>query len=105
MKTYETTTRELYSNWMSSMTDIIWDNKEIHDLENFRNYAVALSTGDMQSIRKMFIDGYTIMLMGPLMSELDKATLDSKDIEIRVYVMNNTSKVLIGVVIDTEIIF
>jgi hypothetical protein len=105
MKTIETnnalrvSTMELYDNFFDSLKDVVWSEPDHPNYDEFFKIAKALAAGSVSTIRNAFTDGFTPMLLGTKMNELE--LLDNK--EIRVYHKFKDSEKLIGVIIDQEI--
>lgn len=94
------TTIELYENLFDSMKDVLWDNPNYPNYNDFIKIAKGISAGDVFVIRTAFADGYAPMMMGKKIDELNK--MDTK--EIRVYQnINFNEEKLICVLVDQEI--
>ena len=66
--------RQLWNNFVESWRDIAWDNYEGVDV--LKEVADVLLNGEpikknWQAVRKLFRDGYTVMLLGDAMTHLD----------------------------------
>ena len=101
------TTEEMYENYFASMQDIIWSNVRdgITDYKEHIGHLhaiLSLAKQDMNEIRQLFVDGYTIFLLGKKLQLLEDGVDEGKNAEIRVYDHN---KDLIGVVIHKEIVY
>lgn len=93
-------TMEIYDNFLNSMRDSIWSHPNDPNSEEFLNIAKGIASGSASIIRNAFIDGFTAMLLGTKITELD--LMENK--EIRVYHKHNSNnESLICVIIDREI--
>lgn len=118
MKTFIITTEQLFRNFTGNYTDMFWDDPasiySIRDtfMDNLRDIAIE----DMEAIRKLFKAGYTPLLVGSsVMEQLDNVTTgepqvatfvkDTEEREIRVFSSRKEGNPLLGVIIDSEIVF
>lgn len=93
-------TMEIYDNFFDSIKDSIWSDPNHPNIEEFLKIAKGVASGSACTIRNAFMDGYTPMLLGTKMAELE--LMEKK--EIRVYHKHNSdSEALICVIIDREI--
>lgn len=110
MKTIKLTTREIYNNFMASVEDIIWEEGSVSSHIDEIN---KIASPNIDDIRLMFKNGYTTMMVGNKMKEIEswsdvagKIVKETDEIEIRVYGWNaetNRYTTLLGVIIDSEI--
>ena len=96
MKTIKVTTKQMFDMFMDCAKDVMWDNRE--PMNDLKTHIQSLLTDDIDGIRKLFKDGYTPFLVK--MDLVDRG--DGEETEIRVY---NRDNKLIGVVIDSEIVY
>lgn len=72
-------------------------------LETFKEQLTPLArVDDMEGIRAMFKGGWTVLLAGKLMGEIESEVLDNDELEIRIY---NKNDKLLGVIINSEIAY
>jgi hypothetical protein len=98
------TRRQLWNNFVESWKDIAWD--EYHGLDSLKEVADVLLDGSMlgQSVvrvRRLFRDGWTVMLMGVAMDKLDDPNNKNMLREIVIQDVNEVT----GEVEDTVFVF
>jgi len=99
------TVAEMFKNYMSAITEFAWESQPmvVPEMDHLRENATALIRHDMERIRKMFVDGYTVLLMGEKMNRIDpQPQIQTREVEIRIF---NDDKELIGVIVNNEISF
>lgn len=78
------TLREMWRNYMEFQTDVGWDNNGYFDekLDEFGyesrilcNFGNINYDEDVKKLRKMFKEGYTVVLLGEYMEFLDKPNI------------------------------
>jgi hypothetical protein len=99
MKTLLVSTDTLWKNYTVCYLDMFRDepNSIVERSPSFALRLQTIGTGDMNGIRELFKSGETMILMAAQTAEIEK----SKEVEVRV---THNGK-LIGVVIDSEIIY
>jgi hypothetical protein len=102
MKTITITTEKMFRNFVASMTDLIWDEPERTPYDIYIKILETLSEEKMEPIRQRFIDGYTTMLLGELMAQIECRDNTNEIEEHEIRIINNEGK-LIGVIINSEI--
>jgi hypothetical protein len=68
----EITTQELFRNYGSSTLDVLWDHDRPDFEEILSDPLQSIYREDADAIRRLFKDGFTMMLLGNAFSELDK---------------------------------
>ena len=104
MKTLNITTKEMYDFYLDSIKDIMWDNY-IEGIESKSDMLVVLDSIGMEridNIRDLFKSGYTMLLVGLNSVMIDEVKSNKEEVEIRVF---NRENKLIGVIIDSEIVY
>ena len=104
MKTLNITTKEMYDFYLDSIKDIMWDNY-IEGIESKSDMLVVLDSIGMEridNIRDLFKSGYTMLLVGLNSAMIDEVKSNKEEVEIRVF---NRENKLIGVIIDSEIVY
>lgn len=66
--------KQLWYNFMESWTDMAWD--DYHGVDSLTEVAKVLLNGEIltmsgMNLKKLFRDGYTCLLMGDAMKEID----------------------------------
>ena len=105
MITITITTKEMFDVYMDCMKDVIWDDSGSFDSKEFSRVVSALAVPDMAIIRQLFIEGYTMLFLGEKGSILDNRIKGGDLNEYEVRVINHRTEKLLGVVINSELIF
>lgn len=104
MKTLNITTKEMYDFYLDEIKHIMWDNYT-EGIESKSDMLVVLDSIGMEridNIRDLFKGGYTMLLVGLNFTMIDEAKSNKEEVEIRVF---NRENKLIGVIIDSEIVY
>jgi hypothetical protein len=102
MKTINVTTKQLFDNFISNLADMVWDEPAFADGYQTNNLKVVAEE-NMEAIRGMFKDGMTHALLSMAdMEAIDKDYDTGEQWEVRVFDQEHK---LIGVVIDSEIVY
>jgi hypothetical protein len=100
MKTFSITTRQIFENAVDSCMDIAWENR---NWNGQRELLDAVVSAEIDQLREMFKCGYTPMMVGGALFTAIESADDGEEIEIRIYKEENEKRVLIGVIIESEI--
>lgn len=94
-------TMELYDNFFDSIKDSIWSEPNHPNCDEFLKIARGIASANACTIRNAFSDGYTPMLIGNKMIDLE--SMENKEIRVYHKHKNDIKETLICVVIDREI--
>lgn len=104
MKTLKISVQKLMNNYLDCIGEIALDNRWCSgDVKEDIN---TIASRNMEGIRKLFIDGYTCMIVGGLMDLIDTdcpVGMEKEEIEIRIYNGEFKPENLLGVIINKEI--
>lgn len=105
-------TDELYQNWVRSNADCIGyaEPDDVNQMiETMAKGMRSLILPNVPEIRKLFNTGFTVMLMGDHMNEIDvnKVKQDKRELEVRIYQLSsigNEAK-LLTILTQDEMLF
>jgi hypothetical protein len=83
---FQISLKEMYDNWMASCVDVVWDSKDNgpnEQLDIMVEVAKDIMAGNLDKILAHFQDGYTPMLIGEFIQEMEN--LENTPFELRIY--------------------
>ena len=100
MQTFTITTRNLWDNYLKTMSEVLWESS----MSTHRDFDVAinvLTKENMDGIRKMFKEGFTVCLLNE--THVDYLNENGSDnVEVRIF---NRHGNYIGSVVGKELNF